>query len=708
MKELSPADAAAMLFRGAATLIDCRSEAAAELGGPEVPTVGVPFHVPAGLRSASFADEVAYAAADSPLIVFDGDGSVSGVAARELARTNRNEVYVLAGGFAAWVAAGLGVLGDARASLSPALLAAEREAAEAAQRASSPRLLTPFRPKLLTVLAEGYSLLDLRADVLAGLSVGVIALSLSMALGIASESTPAAGLYTAVAAGFVVSALGGSRVAIGGPTAAFIPLVIAVAHEHGVAGLTTCTLMAGGMLVVLGLAGAGSFIARIPRPVVSGFTAGIAIFIFSTQLKDFAGLHDIGAVPSQFAEKLFFLAHHLDATNLPSLALATASVVLLRTYPAAWARVVPPQIVVVAVSMGALAALNAAGLETGIETIGSRFGADAIPTSLPMPHLALPSLDEVVELLPPAFTIAVLAAIESLLCAVVADGMVDDKHDSNTELVAQGLANILSASVGGLPATGALARTAANVRCGGRSPISGIVHAGTVLFILVAAAPLAGYVPLPALSGVLVVIALNMGEWKNMRELPNWLPGDAAVYLTSCVLTVLTDVTIAVEAGLFLSLLVYVARVTEASDVRPLPSAPGTETLLLSGPLLFGASGKLEDAAAQVGLRAETRVLVLDCSQLSSLDSTTLEALMLVEKTMLRSGKGLILSGLRSQPHAAVVTTGIAARLGHANVVRDAEEAGRRALRIVEAKRPFADEEALAALPDESAVGAAP
>lgn len=691
VKELSARDAASLMARGDALLVDCRSQPG--MGGPDVPSlVRSPFFLADGSRSVSFADDVAYAAGAHPVVLLSADGSVASAAARELARTTRSDVFVLTGGLAAWVAEGLPVNGDAPAALSPTVLASEREAAE---RAGSHRLLAPFRPKLLTVLAEGYSAADLRADVLAGLSVGVIALSLSMALGIASESTPAAGLYTAVAAGFVVSALGGSRVAIGGPTAAFIPLVVSVAHAYGVAGLTTCTLMAGGMLVALGFSGAGSYIARIPKPVVTGFTAGIAVFIFSTQLRDFAGIHDVGPVPSQFVDKLQFLGHHLDAANLPSLALATASVLLLRAYPASWARVVPPQIVVVAASMATLAALNTAGIETGIETIGSRFGADAIPSSLPVPHLALPSMELVVELLPPAFTIAVLAAIESLLCAVVSDGMIDDKHDPNTELVAQGLANILSASVGGLPATGALARTAANVRCGGRSPVSGMVHAATVLFILVAAAPLAAYVPLPALSGVLVVVALNMGEWKNARELPNWLPGDAAVYLTSCILTVLTDVTIAVEAGLFLSLLIYVARVTEAADVQPmpspprdrgnkvgelpLPSAPGIATLRLSGPLLFGASDKLEHAAALVGRQADTRVLVLDCSQLSSLDSTTLEALHLVEKTLLRDGKTLILSGLRSQPHAAVITTGLAAQLGHANVVRDAAEAVRRA-----------------------------
>ncbi len=412
------------------------------------------------------------------------------------------------------------VSGDAAGALAPDVLAAEAAAA-AAVGANRFAVQLP-RPKLLTVLAEGYGLADLRRDVLAGLSVGVIALSLSMALGIASEATPAAGLYTAVAAGFTVSALGGSRVAIGGPTAAFIPILINVAHGYGAEGLVTCTVMAGGMLIAMGFAGVGTLITKIPRPVVTGFTAGIACFIFSTQLKDFLGLRlppGSGPVPAQFLEKLAFLGAHLDATHLPSLGLAAGSLALLRLYPAAWARTVPPQIVAVVAGTLVVAGLEAAGIHSGIETIGSRFGADAIPSSLPVPHLALPSLDVLRELVPPAFTIALLAAIESLLCAVVADGMIDDKHDPKAELVAQGVANILSASVGGLPATGALARTAANVRSGGRSPVSGMVHALTVLVIMLAAGPLASDIPLPALSAVLVVVAINMGDWGEFAQL---------------------------------------------------------------------------------------------------------------------------------------------------------------------------------------------
>jgi len=650
------------------------------------------------LRNRDFADAVAFALENDSqaVVVLASDSRHGAVIGAELACKTSAAVHVLDGGFQSWVAAGLPVSGNAAAALAPESLQAE-EAEAAIAEASVPRLFAPFRPKLLSVLAEGYSLSDLKTDVLSGLSVGIIALSLSMALGIASESTPAAGLYTAVSAGFVVSAFGGSRIAIGGPTAAFIPIVIGVAREYGPEGLTTCTVLAGGMLIAMGSLGLGNVIAKIPRPVVTGFTAGIATFIFSTQLKDFLGLENIGRVPAQFAEKLAFLSQHLDATNGPSLALATVSLLFLRFYPAAWARVVPPQIIVVGASMLLVHVLDISGISTGIETIGSRVGADAIPSSLPIPHLAMPDLATTQHLAAPAFTIATLAAIESLLCAVVADDLlakergVADKHDSNTELMAQGLANILSASVGGLPATGALARTAANVRCGGRSPISGMVHALTVLGVLVWEAPLAAYVPLPALSAVLVVVALNMGEWKNLQKLPTQLPGDALVYIASFMLTVLTDVTVAVEAGLLLSLLFYLKRVTDAAEcAHPPPqvsggASSGVETLELSGALLFGATGQLEAASKRTAAAGNVSVLVLDCSRLIAVDSTGIEALEGVEKRLHAAGKQLVLSGLRLQPHSALDTGGFVQKLGRANVVRT-EEAQQRARLLLAAQ----------------------
>jgi rhodanese-related sulfurtransferase len=446
VKALSQQQAAEML-RGPtpALLLDVRSTEGSRAAAPVAPRrVAVPWLVPCLESSnadklhhnADFVDEVLfnYSAGDEAVILIDAAGPQADAAAHELAdSSSRARVYFVTGGLRAWAAAGLPVEGSAAAALSPPaqdVAGAGNALLEpaAAERSSG----YAFKPKLLTVLAEGYGAADLRRDVLAGLSVGVIALSLSMALGIASESTPAAGLYTAVAAGFVISLLGGSRVAIGGPTAAFIPIVVGVAHDYGAEALVTCTAMSGMMLIAMGVARLGSVITAIPRPVVTGFTGGIAVFIFSTQIKDFLGLHlpaGSGPVPSQFLEKIVFLGSHLDSAHLPSLALSVASLGLLRLYPAAWAKVVPPQIVVVAVATAAVAGLDAGGLANGIETIGSRFGMDAIPSSLPAPSFTFPSAETVSNLVRPSFTIALLAAIESLLCAVVADGMIDDKCD---------------------------------------------------------------------------------------------------------------------------------------------------------------------------------------------------------------------------------------------------------------------------------------
>jgi SulP family sulfate permease len=345
-----------------------------------------------------------------------------------------------------------------------------------------------------------------------------------MALGIASESTPSVGLTTAVVSGFLISALGGSKVAIGGPTAAFIPIVVGIAHEYGPEKLILCTVISGGMLIAMGLAGLGSAVKLVPRPVTTGFTAGIATFILSTQIKDALGFGITGqlppeasVIPSPFLEKLIFFGTNLEYAHIPSLALAVSGVLLIKAYPPAFAKVVPPQIVAVVVGSAVLGAAGSLfGESFGIETIGSHFGADAIPKTLPAPSFPsgladlLVHPDELSDLLKPSFTIALLAAIESLLCARVSDGFIGDRHRPNTELIAQGIANIASATFGGLPATGALARTAANVRAGGKSPISGMVHAVTVLGFILVAAPAAAYIPLPTLSAVLIVVGLNM------------------------------------------------------------------------------------------------------------------------------------------------------------------------------------------------------
>jgi len=468
----------------------------------------------------------------------------------------------------------------------------------------------PFRPRLLDTF-RSYTRAELAADVAAGLTVGIVALSLSMALGIASDQSPGVGVITAIVAGFLIAALSGSKVQIGGPTAAFIPIVLGVSHQYGVENLILCTAMAGVILILMGVARLGTMIKYIPLTVVGGFTAGIAVYIFSTQIRDFLGipLADGEKVPAEFLHKLGFFARHLGHIHWPSAGLALASVVLLKRWPAAWSRYVPPSLAVVVIGTGVVLLLPSTW---GIETLGSRFGPDAIPRSLPAPSWPHFEFEALRHLIQPAFTIAVLAAIESLLCAVVADGMIEDQHDSNTELMAQGVANIGSALFGGLPATGAIARTATNIRCGGRTPVAGMIHALTILAVVLVAAPLARYIPLPVLSGVLIVVALNMGEWRNFARLPGWPRSDAVVFLITFVLTVLADITVAVEVGMVLAAMLFIKRVSEttqitAVDERALDLAPGDSlrgktipdgvmVYQVAGAFMFGAADKLENA----------------------------------------------------------------------------------------------------------------
>lgn len=546
-----------------------------------------------------------------------------------------------------------------------------------------------FRPRLLECL-RGYSRADFQADVAAGLTLAIIALSLSMALGIASGATPAVGIVTAIVAGFLVSALGGSRVAIGGPTAAFIPVVAAVAQEHGADNLLICTALAGLMLMALGFARMGTMIKYIPMPVIAGFTAGIAVYILSTQLRDFFGLR-LGAgvpVPADFIHKLTFIARHLEAIHWPAAAMALLAAVLIKFWPAAWARWVPPSLA--AVLLGTVVALL---LPLGVETIGSRFGPDAIPQSLPRPHLPVFDLDQMRFLIRPAFTIALLGAIESLLCCVVADGMIEDKHDSNTELIAQGAANFGSAIFGGLPATGAIARTAANVRSGARTPIAGIVHALVLLGIVLVAAPLAKFVPLPVLSGILVVIGLNMGEWRNFARLRGWPKSDASVFLISFVLTVVADLTLAVEVGLILAAFLFIRRVSETTqitsvDERALDLAPedslhgkqvpkGVLVYQVAGAFLFGTADKLENALR--GADRQPDVLILGMKRVMAMDATGLHALEELHGKLRRHHRWLVLAGPHTQPLMALSNAGFIEHIGPENVCENVDEALKRA-----------------------------
>ncbi|HUD84623.1 MAG TPA: SulP family inorganic anion transporter, partial [Candidatus Saccharimonadales bacterium] len=387
-----------------------------------------------------------------------------------------------------------------------------------------------FHPKLLDTL-KTYTRADFCADLVAGVTVGFVALPLAMAFAIASGVTPQAGIFTAVIAGILISGLGGTKVSIGGPTGAFIVILYGIYAKYGAENLAICTIMAGVLLLIMGLTGLGSMIKFIPYPVTAGFTSGIAVLIFSTQIKDFFGLA-VDKVPSDFIEKMKVFVEHAGTFQWPTLVLATVSLGVIRFWPGKWQRRVPGTIIALIFATVAVAVFH-----LPVETIGSKFGG--IPEGLPAPHLPVFSLDKIHHLFQPAMTIALLAAIESLLCAVVADGMIDDRHDSNQELMAQGIANIISPLFGGIAATGAIARTATNVKCGARTPVAGLVHAVTLLTIILIAAPLAKFIPLATLSAILVIVSLNMGEWHNFSRLPKWPRSDTAVFLATFSLTII-------------------------------------------------------------------------------------------------------------------------------------------------------------------------
>lgn len=526
-----------------------------------------------------------------------------------------------------------------------------------------------YVPKLFTVLRFGYRLDDFRHDLLAGLTVAIVALPLAMALAIASGTSPEKGLQTAIVAGFLISALGGSRVQIGGPTAAFIPVVFNVIEKFGFGGLLLCTLLAGVMLVAAGLLRIGTLVKYMPQPVITGFTAGIAVTIFLSQVKDLLGLR-LATVPAEFFARLDAYAQHLGEFNIQAAAVALGSVALivaLRRWRPAWPAF--------------LIALTAATLTCAIfglpaDTIGSRFGS--IPAQLP--HFALPHIpfERTRELFPSSFTIAFLAGVESLLSAVVADGMIGGRHRSNCELVAQGIANIASALFGGLPATGALARTATNVRSGARSPIAGMLHAGFLLVFMLVLAPWMSYIPLAALAGVLLIVAWNMAEIESFRHLMQGPIGDRVVLLLTFALTVAFDLTVAIEVGLVLAAFLFMHRMSEVvaigsnmtlleedADDLTQPAQPsqraqlpdGVEVYQVSGPLFFAVANRLDEVLNQ--FPKPPRVFILRLRLVPLVDASGVTALRQLLKRCGRSGTRLILSGLREQPQAILAQMGL-------------------------------------------------
>ena len=530
-----------------------------------------------------------------------------------------------------------------------------------------------FHPKLFDTL-KSYSGADFTADLIAGLTVGIVALPLAMAFACASGVPPHAGIFTAVIAGFIISALGGTRVCIGGPTGAFIVILYGIGAKYGIENLAICTMMAGVMLFLMGLARLGTMIKFIPYPVTMGFTSGIAVLIFSTQIKDFFGLK-IDKVPSEFVEKMRVLMEHSGTMQWPALALAAVSLGIILFWPKGWQRRVPGSIV--ALVLGTLAV---AWLQLPVETIGSKFGG--IPQGLPRPHLPSLSWENMRQLVQPAFTITLLAAIESLLCAVVADGMVDDRHDSNQELMAQGLANIVSPLFGGIAATGAIARTATNVKSGARTPVAGIIHAFTLLLVILAAAPLAKFIPLATLSAVLVNVAIHMGEWHNFGRLAKWPRSDAAVFLATFGLTVIIDLTVAVEIGMVLAAVLFIKRVSETTQITAVDETIDTEgsqhslvgkevpegvmIYRMFGAFFFGAADKLESALQR--LKVEPEVLILRMRKVVAMDATGLNALEDLHERLQRKGKHLILSAPHTNPLLVMEKAGFLDRLGRENV----------------------------------------
>jgi sulfate permease, SulP family len=526
-------------------------------------------------------------------------------------------------------------------------------------------------------------------DFIAGVTVGLVALPLAMAFAIASGLTPQAGIYCAIVTGFLISALGGSKTQIGGPTGAFVVVVAGIVAVHGVDGLFMCTVMAGVLLVIMGVTGLGTAVKFIPRPVVIGFTNGIAVLIASTQVKDFFGLH-LDKVPGVFSLRMEALAKSFHTFSFEATALAAFTLLTLIICRSVSSRIPGP---IVALVMATSAVYF---FTLPVETIGTKFGG--IPAGLP--HLQLPKfrVDLIHGLLGPAFTVAMLGAIESLMSAVVSDRMSNDRHNPNVELFGQGIANIFSPMFGGLPATGAIARTATNIRSGAQSPIAGIIHALTLLCILLFAAPLVSYIPMAALAGILMVVAYNMGEWREIPQLLKLTKTDISIWLVTFALTVFADLTVAVEAGMILAALLFISRVASTTTVSQVTDdyvedgrvhilqdkdIPYYATIFrIHGPFLFGATDKI--AAVAENIHKLPPVVILRLRNMTALDATGLFAMEEVAKQLHASKRTLILCGAREQPAQLIHQAEFAEVIGEENICENVQDALRRAEEVYE------------------------
>lgn len=545
---------------------------------------------------------------------------------------------------------------------------------------SGGKTTTPFLPQLVTVLKEGYGWKLFRDDAFAGLIVGIVALPLAIAFAIASGVTPSQGLITAIVAGFIISAFGGSRVQIGGPTGAFVVLIYAIVQKHGQDGLMIATFLAGAMLVAMGFLRLGGLVKFVPYPLTVGFTTGIAVIIATTQIPDVFGL-TLASKEAHFLGRLGACVQAANTINVWATVVAVTSLLVCIF----WVRImpkIPGSLVAIILSTVAVQIFN-----LPVETIGSRFGE--VASSLPRPHLPNLSIDLVVAMFNPAISIALLAALESLLSAVVADGMTGRRHRSDTEIIAQGFANLASPLFGGIPATGAIARTATNIRNGGKTPVAGIIHAMVLLVILLAAGKWAALIPMATLGAVLLVVAWNMSELHTFKSLLKAPRPDVLVLLTAFFLTVLVDLTVAIEVGFILSIALFMKRMADVSEVRWISQElndkaeaagttdrkvpDGVDVFSIQGSFFFGAADKFrnEVESHHRGLRT----LVLEMRDVLSLDATGLKAIEELANGCRKSGGRLVLAGVHAQPMAALVRSGWLDRIGEDNVFDNLDDA---------------------------------
>lgn len=545
-----------------------------------------------------------------------------------------------------------------------------------------------FRPKLFEVF-RNYSKADFSTDLMAGIIVGIVALPLAIAFGIASGVTPEKGIITAIVAGFIISFLGGSRVQIGGPTGAFIVIIYGIIQEYGIEGLTVATLMAGILLVLMGVFKLGAVIKFIPYPIIVGFTSGIAVTIFTTQIADVFGLtFDGEKVPGDFIGKWLVYARHFDTVNWWNALVSFASIFIIAITPK-FSKKIPGSLVAIIVVTLAVYLMKAYGGITSIDTIGDRFSIQA-----QLPEAVVPALDweAVKNLFPVAVTIAVLGAIESLLSATVADGVIGDRHHSNTELIAQGIANIVSPIFGGIPATGAIARTMTNINNGGRSPIAGIVHAGVLLLILLFLMPLAQYIPMACLAGVLVIVSYNMSGWRTFLALMKNPKSDVTVLLITFFLTVIFDLTVAIEVGLLIACVLFMKRVMETTEIsvirdeidpnkesdlevheEHLTLPKGVEVYEINGPYFFGIATKFEEIMSQLGDRPKIRIIRM--RKVPFIDSTGIHNLTNLCVMSQKENIHIILSGVNDKVHKVLERSGFYELLGEDNICSNINEA---------------------------------